>query len=93
MIEDMVAQLDGVVRSISWSEIRAYLAGCSTILLVVPLLKYLTRRITQRGQEANKIYALHHGVLNIELPPKSMWMNMGYWNVSQHGFCQLQKLY
>ncbi|KAJ5320403.1 hypothetical protein N7508_000686 [Penicillium antarcticum] len=26
-----------------------------------------------------KLYGLDHAVLNIQLPPQSMWMNMGYW--------------
>jgi hypothetical protein len=28
------------------------------------------------------MYGLDHAVLNIRLPPQSMWMNMGYWEVS-----------
>jgi hypothetical protein len=27
------------------------------------------------------IYGLDHGRLNIALPPPTMWMNMGYWEV------------
>jgi hypothetical protein len=27
------------------------------------------------------IYGLDHGRLNIGLPPPTMWMNMGYWEV------------
>ncbi|CAG7930487.1 unnamed protein product [Penicillium olsonii] len=26
-----------------------------------------------------KLYGLDHAVLNIQLPPQTMWMNMGYW--------------
>ncbi|KAJ6094777.1 hypothetical protein N7467_002290 [Penicillium canescens] len=26
-----------------------------------------------------KLYGLDHAVLNIQLPPQSMWMNVGYW--------------
>ncbi|KAJ5907898.1 hypothetical protein N7495_000580 [Penicillium taxi] len=26
-----------------------------------------------------KLYGLDHALLNVELPPKTMWMNMGYW--------------
>jgi hypothetical protein len=29
-----------------------------------------------------KVYGLDHAVLNVQLPPQSMWMNMGYWKVS-----------
>ena len=28
-----------------------------------------------------KLYGLDHAVLNIQLPPQSMWMNVGYWEV------------
>ncbi|KAK8064348.1 hypothetical protein PG994_006986 [Apiospora phragmitis] len=31
------------------------------------------------GKRNDRLYSLDHGKLNIELPPKSMWMNMGYW--------------
>lgn len=27
------------------------------------------------------LYSLDHAILNIPLPPPSMWMNMGYWKV------------
>lgn len=30
-----------------------------------------------------KIYNLDHAILNINIPPTSMWMNMGYWKVSK----------
>ncbi|KAJ5176362.1 uncharacterized protein N7482_002239 [Penicillium canariense] len=26
-----------------------------------------------------RVYGLNHAVLNMKLPPESMWMNMGYW--------------
>lgn len=31
---------------------------------------------------SSKVYGLDHAVLNVQLPPQSMWMNMGYWEVS-----------
>ena len=34
----------------------------------------------QKGSD-NIIYGLGHGRLNIALPPPTMWMNMGYWEV------------
>jgi hypothetical protein len=30
-----------------------------------------------------KLYGLDHAVLNVQLPPQTMWMNMGYWEASQ----------
>ncbi|KAJ5714931.1 uncharacterized protein N7483_012112 [Penicillium malachiteum] len=31
-----------------------------------------------------ELYGLDHAVLNIELPPQTMWMNMGYWESTTH---------
>ena len=64
-------------------QIWAYLAGCLTVFLLSPLLKYLKNLIAGEEPTKKKIYALHHAVLNIDIPPKSMWMNMGYWDVSK----------
>ncbi|KAJ5747852.1 uncharacterized protein N7511_009548 [Penicillium nucicola] len=33
-----------------------------------------------------KLYGLDHAVLNIQLPPQSMWMNIGYWEVHTNDF-------
>ena len=72
--------------------IPAYVAGLLTGMVVLKVLKYLLRSIfgrkialfkcndgdrqiwTQKG-----LYGFEHAVLNVEVPPKSMWMNMGYW--------------
>lgn len=44
---------------------------------------------------AGEVYGLDHAVLNVQLPPQSMWMNMGYWEVSLSfeniELCQSQK--
>jgi hypothetical protein len=29
----------------------------------------------------SKVYGLDHAVLNVQLPPPTMWMNMGFWKV------------
>lgn len=29
----------------------------------------------------SRIYGVDHGILNIDLPLQTMWMNMGYWKV------------
>ncbi|KAJ5712799.1 hypothetical protein N7493_009267 [Penicillium malachiteum] len=31
-----------------------------------------------------ELYGLDHAVLNIQLPPQTMWMNMGYWESTTH---------
>lgn len=33
------------------------------------------------GANEEKLYGLDHAILNVEAPPRSMWMNMGYWKV------------
>ncbi|KAJ5144032.1 uncharacterized protein N7515_002819 [Penicillium bovifimosum] len=40
------------------------------------MLQFLKRAL--RKPRAN-VYGLDHAVLNIQLPPQTMWMNMGYW--------------
>lgn len=39
----------------------------------------LVRRLFRRQKS---LYGLDHAVLNVVLPLQSMWMNMGYWEVS-----------
>lgn len=40
------------------------------------LLGRQKRDVTAKDQ---RVYGLEHGVLNIELPTRTMWMNLGYW--------------
>jgi len=35
-----------------------------------------------RAESDHRVYGLDHGRLNVELPTQSLWMNMGYWQVS-----------
>lgn len=37
----------------------------------------------QSGRTSRDVYQLDHAVLNIQ-PPKTMWLNMGYWKVCLH---------
>ena len=61
-------------------QLWAYLAGCTTVLFIWPLLRYMMGSTTKEEKKNDKIYNLHHSILNLELPPKTMWMNMGYWD-------------
>ena len=67
--------------------IIVYCTGCLTGLVLVPIFKYLWVRNTKtkakdtQGGTDSDIYGLEHATLNIEFPPKTMWMNMGYWEV------------
>ncbi|KAJ5133987.1 uncharacterized protein N7443_004389 [Penicillium atrosanguineum] len=40
------------------------------------MLGFLKRLL---GGARNDVYGLDHAVLNVRLPPQTMWMNMGYW--------------
>jgi hypothetical protein len=42
------------------------------------MLGFLKRLL---GGARNDVYGLDHAVLNVQLPPQTMWMNMGYWEV------------
>lgn len=47
------------------------------------ITKYSGRYIFGKLGEDNsdKVYGLEHGRLNLKLPAKSMWMNIGFWKV------------
>lgn len=40
----------------------------------------------RQRQIKRSVYGLQHGILNIDLPPKAMWMNLGYWKGSHGDF-------
>lgn len=42
------------------------------------LFTWLTRNRTR-----SNLYDLDHAVLNVQMPPSTMWMNMGYWKVGE----------
>lgn len=45
---------------------------------------YIQRRHTSQNhfeEMSSRIYGVDHGILNIDLPLQTMWMNMGYWKV------------
>ncbi|RJE23537.1 hypothetical protein PHISCL_04121 [Aspergillus sclerotialis] len=44
--------------------------------LLSRLLKSITTYITPQKELP---YGLDHAILNVQLPPQTMWMNMGYW--------------
>ena len=68
-----------------------YLLIFCSAALCLPVCRYVFKRTTlvssensnsietQHGGSNGRIYGLEHGILNLELPPKTMWMNMGYW--------------
>lgn len=73
---------DGTLNSPAF----VYGAGCVSGILLVPLLANILKKLTRylissKDDGAHGLYRLDHGILNVELPPTSMWMNMGYWKV------------
>ena len=46
------------------------------------MLDWIKRALALNNPHANRVYGLDHAVLNMHLPPQTMWMNMGYWEVS-----------
>ncbi|KKA23325.1 hypothetical protein T310_2635 [Rasamsonia emersonii CBS 393.64] len=64
-----------------FSNHRHFLNGWFWAAVLFPLAerfeKILWRSFFADGDD--ELYGLHHAILNVEVPPKSMWMNMGYW--------------
>lgn len=48
-------------------------------ILVAGGWRLLTKRRRAAIQNGDAMYGLDHGKLNLALPPRSMWMNMGFW--------------
>lgn len=59
---------DGLIK-----EILLYLHA---IILTCLVLEYGTESTTGK----HEIYGLRHILFNLELPPKTLWFNMGLWN-------------
>ena len=53
-----------------------------TVVLSSILIKWILKGTRGDDPINSKIYGLHHAILNIDVPPQTMWMNMGYWEVS-----------
>ena len=67
---------------ISPPQVGLYVAVGLAILLSSTLIKSIPKGILGDEPMKRKIYRLHDEALNIDVPPKTMWMNMGYWEVS-----------
>lgn len=63
---------------------HSFLYGWICGLLFIPFIKNATSSLFRycfADSGEDKLYGLDHALLNIEMPPPSMWMNMGYWKV------------
>ena len=67
---------------ISPSQVGCYVAIGLTILLSSTLIKCIPKGILGEVPMKKKLCGLHDAALNSDVPPKTMWMNMGYWEVS-----------
>lgn len=61
-----------------------YLLGILTAGLMILLTKRLVDnrskgKVDRRTKKP--LYRYDHSILNIPVPPESMWMNMGFWKV------------
>lgn len=59
------------------------LAGSAFWILAFSLMYPIV--VFFRGSD-NNLYGLEHAILNIDIPPRSMWMNMGYWEVCNRNY-------
>jgi hypothetical protein len=59
-----------------------YVLGILTAGAVILLARVVENQFNGKARRAKKpLYRADHCVLNIPLPPQSMWMNMGFWKV------------
>jgi hypothetical protein len=63
------------------SSIVAYVLGLLTFVLAPRLLGGFFRLFNYGPPPRRDIYGLEHALLNMRLPPETMWLNMGYWKV------------
>ena len=66
--------------------VYVYVAGFISGVLLVPFLTRALKRVAgyvfvSKDEGDHDLYRLDHVVLNVEVPPTSMWMNMGFWEV------------
>jgi hypothetical protein len=66
--------------------VYVYVAGCISGAMIVPFLTHALKRVAgylflSKDEGDHDLYGLDHGVLNVGVPPASMWMNMGFWEV------------
>jgi hypothetical protein len=59
-----------------------FLAGWISAIIVTYTIKWYTRHLYDSSSNKG-LYGLDHAILNIEIPPKNLWMNIGYWEVRQ----------
>ena len=81
-------KIDHLVQEIMPSPIYIYVVGCISGAALVPILTYMLKRVARymlltKDDVSHDLYRLDHGILNVDVPPATMWMNIGYWKVKQ----------
>jgi hypothetical protein len=66
--------------------VYVYVAGCISGAVLVPFLTHAIKPVATylllpKAEGDHDLYRLDHGILNVEVPPASMWMNVGLWGV------------
>jgi hypothetical protein len=81
-----IHRFDGLFQDGVSDILYIYIAGCVSGAVLVQILLHAIKRgakylLSTDTAGRHDLYRLDHGILNISVPPKSMWMNMGYWEV------------
>jgi len=65
----------------AWAQ--EYVLGIVVAVLIFLCTRQVKKPLSEEhdGRARQGLYRADHGVLNIPLPPQSMWMNHGYWKV------------
>lgn len=75
---------DGLIK-----EILLYLHALGISCIVYLLVNNISNGSTTEDLvDENEIYGLRHLLFNLELPPKTLWFNMGLWDKSNLTFPQ-----
>jgi len=81
-----IKRFDRVFQDGMSNPVYVYVAGCISGVVLVPFLIHALKRAARylflsKDEGDHDLYRLDHGILNVEVPPASMWMNMGFWEV------------
>ena len=75
-----------IIQDAMSNVVYVYVAGCISGAVLVPFLTHALKPLSRylflsKDEGDHDLYRLDHGILNVEVPPASMWMNMGFWEV------------
>ena len=81
-------KIDHLLQERMSNPMYIYVVGCISGALLAPFLTFVLKRVAgslflTKDDAGKDLYRLDHGILNVDVPPATMWMNMGYWKVKQ----------